>query len=84
MSSVRESGTSHRHGSTDREERRALRQILNDRLAESARNHHFTVARVPFQCECGAPDCEEFALHTLTEYEELREIQPALLASSHA
>jgi hypothetical protein len=82
MSSVRESEFGARPG--DRDERRALLQSLNDRLANAGARHHFVAARIPFQCECAVPGCTEFALHTLAEYRELRKSQPALLAPKHA
>jgi hypothetical protein len=82
MSSVREGEYRPRSGGPG--ERLALLQSLNDRLAESARRHHFDTARIPFQCECAVQGCEAFALHTLAEYEELRQSQPALLAPQHA
>jgi len=84
MNTLRERGTRHGHRGNDPDERRALLRSLNERVAESAKRRHFRTARVPFQCECAASDCEEFALHTLAEYEELRKAQPALLAPSHA
>jgi redox-regulated HSP33 family molecular chaperone len=82
MSSVREGDIGARINA--RQEHRALLQSLNDRLAKAAKKHRFETARIPFQCECAARGCEEFALHTLAEYEELRRTQPALLAPSHA
>jgi hypothetical protein len=86
MPSVRESesGASRGFGGDGRRERRALLQALNDRVGDSARRHHFDSARIPFQCECGDDECREFALFTLTEYEERRKGRSPLLAPAHA
>lgn len=58
-------------------------QALNDRLAASAVRHRFADAQVPFICECGADDCDQFVLLTLAEYSQLCERGHALLADSH-
>jgi len=84
---VRESDYGRRPGvHVEREERRSLVVSLNDRVAASAVRHHFedSGARVPFQCECGAADCQEFALHSVAEYTAIREDHRLLLAPGHA
>ena len=58
-------------------------QALNDRLAASAVRHRFADAHVPFICECGADDCEEFVLLTLAQYSQLCERGHSLLADGH-
>jgi hypothetical protein len=84
MSSVRESGFgAERFEGGGEGERRELLRSLNDRLADSARRHHFETARIPFHCECGAATCEELALYRLGAYVELRGTRSSLLAPRH-
>ena len=58
----------------------------NARIASVARfrfRFDETSAPVPFLCECGDPDCDEFAPRTLTQYEEARRRGGYLLAVGH-
>jgi hypothetical protein len=49
-------------------------RLRNDRLAESARSHHFDDdVSVPFLCECDRNDCIEFVQLRLTHYGEITE-----------
>lgn len=73
MSSIRQDD-GHRSLSTERsvEEQRHLVRLLNDRVARAAERHHFAGERVPFQCECGAPDCQEIVLLNLDDFHAAR------------
>jgi hypothetical protein len=68
---------------TPRPERRSRLRRWNDRIAAAAVRHRFEDARVPFLCECGRHDCEEFVLLTLDRFAELRQRSTALVASGH-
>ena len=82
MSSVRQRQFQPDQDAREREERRELLASLNDRIAAAALRHHFA-SRIPFHCECAAPECQELALHTLSEYEQRRADLRAVLAPGH-
>ena len=57
----------------------------NDRIASGARLHRFDPGLpVPFLCECGAADCDEFVPLTLGEYERARSDGIWFTAAIHA
>lgn len=57
----------------------------NDRIASGARLHRFDAdLPVPFLCECGALDCEEFVPLTLREYDRARSDGIWFTAAIHA
>jgi hypothetical protein len=62
------------------EEQRRLVRMLNDRIAAAAVRHHFDAERVPFQCECGDPECQELAALSLDDYRGARETGASIIA----
>jgi hypothetical protein len=64
--------------------RPAMSRVRNDRIANTARAHHFdyTVA-VPFICECSEERCEQLVRLTLAEYARAREACDHLTAPGH-
>lgn len=56
----------------------------NERIAGSARRHHFEhAAPVPFLCECSDPTCEALLRITLEEYSSTRAAADFLVAPGH-
>ena len=56
----------------------------NERLAGSARRHHFAHdAPVPFLCECSDPTCVELVRVTLQQYSDARGHADFVTAPGH-
>jgi hypothetical protein len=62
------------HRRTGRESRHVSVRVYNDRLAGSARRHHFDDdIAVPFLCECDDEECQEYAPLTLQQFSQWHE-----------
>jgi hypothetical protein len=56
----------------------------NERIAASARSHHFDeVTAIPFICECTADDCFDLLRLTLNEFRAARRIGRYIVAPGH-
>jgi hypothetical protein len=60
------------------------RRESNERIAASARSHHFDdVTAIPFICECAADDCFDLLRLTLIEFGAGRRLGRYLIAPGH-
>jgi hypothetical protein len=57
----------------------------NQRIAASARSHHFgDTTAIPFICECATDGCSELLRLTLTEFKAARRVGRYLTAPDHS